>query len=345
MRRLDGEGTVISLRLVIVSLLSFLFICFLFTSFLIIISFCSLYCTGKIGADYNMDSDSSPNPIPIPKKHPFQTSLDLLEPSLTDIHSPPPRQMIDGNDMLLTNEGRITESSNIPNVIVTNEDGETLCEKEEKQTGDNLGESDKNSSSKEQCQTPLQTNSTNPLSQSCNSAKQIKYQTKVMFERSVSWIKKVKLVLKDSPLLLFGLASKQTPTLEDVIEQSKIIFEDYLYLRLREAGFGFISGLDNQSIHTSFLGGRELNGLKVSSSNLNPKPILSVWQKGNGEIYEHLHAEFVNLMSAVSVELHNIGMKLETTYPSLYKCVDINFMGFCCFLLHVSLYEGCFKLN
>lgn len=244
-----------------------------------------------------MDSDSSPNPIPIPKKHPFQTSFNLSGPSLTEINSPPPKQIIDDNNMLLTKEGCITESSNIPNVIVTNEDGETLCEKEEKQAAGNLGEGDQNSSSTEQCQTPLPTNITNPLSHPCNSAKQIKYQTKVMYERSVSWIKKVKLVLKDSPLLLFGLASKQTPTLEDVIEQSKIIFEDYLYVRLREAGFGFVSGLDNQNIHTSFFGGRELNGLKVTSSNLNPKPILSVWQKGNGEIYEHWHAEFVNLMS------------------------------------------------
>lgn len=53
-----------------------------------------------------------------------------------------------------------------------------------------------------------------------------------IFEKAIVRFQRIKSMVKDSPLTVLGISLKQTPKIADIIEQSKILCEDYIYSHL-----------------------------------------------------------------------------------------------------------------
>ncbi|ESO10306.1 hypothetical protein HELRODRAFT_183772 [Helobdella robusta] len=221
-------------------------------------------------------------------------------------------------------------------------------------------------------------------------------------QKTVTWLKKLKMTLKYDPLAVFGLSNKSPIELADIREQGRIIFEDFIYIRLKEAAFGLEQNSDDddddddvkddqhggcddvrrsileRSISRKVREKTRKNSFLVSSSSLNistkggnlklgknksmsglsagniignnaklptgfsngfrsefgslPTPTTSgdsdgpikksIWQLGAGSEFENWHNSHVTTLCDVSREMHAIGLKLETMYPSLYKNVS-----------------------
>lgn len=60
--------------------------------------------------------------------------------------------------------------------------------------------------------------------------------TSGLYGRLVCWLHRVKTVMKDSPLTVLGLSTKKSPKISEIMEQSRILCEDYIYWRLLNSG-------------------------------------------------------------------------------------------------------------
>jgi hypothetical protein len=104
-----------------------------------------------------------------------------------------------------------------------------------------------------------------------------------IYGRTLEWLQAVRTMMKDSPLTVLGLSSKQSPKIADIIEQSKILCEDYVYWRLLSSGT--VSDTDRDAA--------------VDAA-----------------------ADVSGKLSDVSREIQLIGARLESAYPQLYQNVS-----------------------